>query len=82
MMLNMNDTPTQLVQPPPHDLPATPGVYAGWTLAGIAVYAGFFVIVGLVAAAWHELRWLRRDAATLTARLEELRATLRSETHR
>lgn len=81
-MVNMNDTSTQLVQPPPHDLPASPAAYAGWTLAGVAVYGGFLVASVLAAALWHELRCLRRSTDALFARLGELRTSLRPEARR
>ena len=78
----MNDPASQMVQPPPHDLPATPATYGGWTLAGILIYLGFLSVSVLGAALWHELRCLRRSADALLTRISEVRASLRPEANR
>ena len=75
----MNDTPSQLVQPPPHDLPAPPTAYASWAVTGVFLYVGFFGLVACGLALWHELRCLRRSADALLTRIGEARASLRPE---
>lgn len=79
MIENMNDTSTQLVQPPPHDLPAPTTTYNGWAMTGVFVYVGFFALVAGALALWHELRCLRRSADALLTRIGEVRASLRPE---
>lgn len=78
----MNDTSTQMVQPPPHDLPAPPAAYAGWTATGLLLYVSFIGIAALGAALWHEVRGLRRSADALLAKIAETRASLRPEARR
>jgi hypothetical protein len=69
----MNDTPTQLVQPPPHDLPTSPATYNSWAITGVVVYVVAFGLLAGGLALWHELRCLRRSAEALLGRLAELR---------
>jgi len=77
MIENMNDTPTQLVQPPPHDLPAPAAAYNSWAIAGVVVYVGAFAAIACGLALWHELRCLRRSAEALLAKIGEVRSSLR-----
>ena len=71
----MNDN-GQLVQPPPHDVPAPPGAYNSCAITGILAY--LFVFAGIAGglALWHEVRCLRRSADALLERLGELRRSL------
>lgn len=78
----MNDTPTQLVQPPPHDLPAPTTTYNGWALTGVLLYVGVFAAIAAGLALWHEVRCLRRSAEALAAKIGEVRASLRPEANR
>lgn len=78
----MYDTSTQMVQPPPHDVPAPPAAYNAWAITGVFVYVGFFGLVAVSLALWHELRCLRRSADALLARIGEVRASLRPEARR
>lgn len=71
----MNDN-GQLVQPPPHDVPAPPGTYNSWAITGIIAYLGIFALIAGGLALWHELRCLRRSAEALLERLGELRRSL------
>ena len=75
----MNDTPSQLVQPPPHDLPAPTGAYNSWAITGVFLYVGAFAALAGGLALWHELRCLRRAAEALAARIAEARSSLRPE---
>ena len=77
----MNDTPAQLVQPPPHDLPAPPHAYNSWAMTGIFLYVGFFAVTAGGLALWHEVRALRRASEALLARIGEVRAAHRPEGH-
>jgi hypothetical protein len=76
-MRNMNNTNSQMVQPPPHELPAAEAAYAGWTFAGIAVYGVFFVACAAVFVLWSELRKLRASTELLVARISEARDAVR-----
>lgn len=78
-MRNMNDTSAQMVQPPPHDLPAPPTAYSSWAITGIFLYVGAFAALAAGLALWHELRCLRRAAEALAARIGDVRASLRPE---
>lgn len=78
-MVHMNDTSSQMVQPPPHELPAPAPAYNSWAVAGVFVYVGFFALVAGGLALWHELRCLRRSAEALLTRISEVRASLRPE---
>lgn len=82
MIENMNDTPTQLVQPPPHDLPAPTTSYNGWALTGVLLYVGAFAAIAGGLALWHEVRCLRRSAEALLVKIGEVRASLRPEARR
>jgi len=75
----MNDTSTQMVQPPPHDLPASPATYNGWAIAGVLLYVGAFAAIAAGLALWHEVRCLRRSAEALLVKIGEVRASLRPE---
>ena len=77
MMENMDNTNSQMVQPPPHELPAAPAAYAGWTFAGIAVYGVFFVACAVVFGLWSELRKLRASTELLLVRISEARDAVR-----
>jgi len=72
----MNDTPSQLVQPPPHDLPAPTGAYNSWAITGVILYVGAFAALAGGLALWHEVRCLRRSAEALLVRLGELRRSM------
>lgn len=82
MMGNMNDTSAQLVQPPPHDVPASPSAYANWSLAGVGIYLAFLALAATGGILWLELRALRRSADDLLAKISDLRASLRPEARR
>ena len=66
----------QLVQPPPHDVPAPPGAYNSWAMTGVFLYVGLFAALAGGLALWHEVRCLRRSADALLERLGELRRSL------
>lgn len=68
-----------MVQPPPHDLPATPTAYNGWAITGVLLYLGAFAAIAGGLALWHEVRCLRRSAEALLVKIGEVRASLRPE---
>jgi hypothetical protein len=70
----MNDTTTQLVQPPPHDVPVH--AYNAWAVTGAFLYIGFFAVAAGGLALWHEVRCLRRASESLLARIVEVRSAL------
>lgn len=78
----MNDTYAQLVQPPPHDVPAPSHSYNSWAMTGIFVYIGFFAIAVGALALWHEVRALRRSSEALLVRIGEVRSSLRQDVGR
>lgn len=57
----MNDTPSQLVQPPPHDLPAPTGAYNSWAVTGVFLYVGAFAALAEAVGAVDDFKAERDD---------------------